>query len=530
MNNLLAETIVDLNNDFLELLYLCQNALTSLREFNNRFKKNQKYLLPETNPETANNLIRTEQYFSKQKLCIEKSLKEIRGVDTDKKKALLFIQEKNNIFDSLRNHYGYLGALITSVDWQSPSSAFSLTSQAGVQTGRIEATFNDYKRDHHLDQKTYEKLFIKEYVQAKNKKSWRTLTTSSGMSAFTTILNFLAMEGKLQKKVLLGKSSYFQYKQLVIKLLPQQVIEVDEGKIDEIIAVINKQKPGVIFLDSLCNSKFLAVPDLDKLADYLTTEYQKEIYLVVDNTGRTITFDLWDKSNRKNKDLHLIVFESLIKYLQFGLDRVNGGIIVAKQKDLNRLFEYRKNLGTNIADFAVYLLPLPNKPVLQKRLARFQRNADLLTRYLDNYITNNKTCLEKIIYPGLLNHDAYTSTKEWPFRGCFFNLKFKQEYETTSFYKKFIRLLLANSKKSKLQLVAGTSFGLNQTRVYLTSLWSDFGDPFLRISLGIETRFEIEALEKVFSETIEQFYSFVPPPILLGIKKTKQKLKLDKIM
>lgn len=527
--DLLRETASDLRKDFNELEFLCDSTSINLNNFRYRFLKNKKYLLPETRNTVFQELVRVEKIFTNFRTEIEKSANELSKSQNNHQDLIKFIGIKNVFYDLYRTNLGMVGALITSCDWQSPSSEFSSTTQAGMQTGKIEATFNDYKRDHHLDQKPYEEIFIKEYIEVKNKKAWKALLTNSGQAAFTTILNFLAMEGKLQKKVLIGQSSYFQYKNLVVKLLKNKVIEADETETDKIIGLIKRHQPGVIFLDSLCNSKSIAVPDLSKIIDFLTKKYRHEVYLVIDNTGLSISFNSWDKLS-KNTFLKPIIFESLIKYLQFGLDRVNGGIIIAPNSIASQLFEYRKNLGTNIADSSVYLLPRPNRKMLKLRLERFERNARLLTLYLHDFLLLNKTNMEKVVYPYLSNHQSYDRTKDWWFHGCFFNLKFRPEFETTSFYKNFIRLVIGYARKNKIELVGGTSFGLNQSRIYLTSLWTDFGEPFLRIAVGTETRLEAESIKRAFADSILEFDSKIPKSILTEIKKLKKRLHLDRVI
>lgn len=528
-SGLLLETASDLRKDFHELEFLCQNTLTNLNNFRYRFLKNKKYLLPETRNTVFQELVRVEKMFLDFRSDIKRSAGELSKPHYNLHDLTGFIKLKNAYYDLYRTNLGMVGALITSCDWQSPSSEFSLTTQAGMQTGKIEATFNDYKRDHHLDQKPYEEMFIKEYVEVKNKKAWKALLTNSGQAAFTTILNYLAMEGKLRNKVIVGKSSYFQYKNLVMKLLRNKILEVDETDTDKIISLIKRQQPGVIFLDSLCNSKSIAVVNLAKIIDFLANEYRHEVYLVIDNTGLSFSFSCWE-SLGKNTFLKLIIFESLIKYLQFGLDRVNGGIIIAPNNIASQLFEYRKNLGTNIADSSVYLLPRPNRKMLKLRLERFERNARLLTLFLHDFLLQNKTNMEKIFYPGLVNHEARGWTKDWWFHGCFFNLKFNPEFETTSFYKNFIRLVIASARKNKIEFLGGTSFGLNQTRIYLTSLWTDFGEPFLRIAVGTETRLEMESIIKVLTDSILQFDSKIPKGVLTEIKKLKKRLHLDRVI
>jgi len=74
------------------------------------------------------------------------------------------LKTKNGTNRLLRSQAAVSSAVIIQTDWQSPSFNYSLVSQAGRQTGKVSGTFNDYKRDVHLDEKEYEELFLKEYI------------------------------------------------------------------------------------------------------------------------------------------------------------------------------------------------------------------------------------------------------------------------------------------------------------------------------------------------------------------------------
>ena len=91
----------------------------------------------------------------------------------------------------------------------------------------------------------------------------------------------------------------------------------------------------------------MPISELPPLIDHLR---HSETHLVIDNTGLSAfssqPFALAHESVR------LIVFESLLKYAQLGLDRANAGVIVARGEVAEALSEYREHLGTNVADVA----------------------------------------------------------------------------------------------------------------------------------------------------------------------------------
>ncbi len=487
-NQLLKDSFKDLQEDFEELEYLIKSALFHLNRFLSELDRIKKYI----RDETYNSTLSSSFFLKKnlEKILARIWLRKDQAKTTGSSLQLLerLSNEKEICFDLIRSFYGLIGTLVTSLDFQSPSFSHSLYSQAGKQTGQIIGTINDYKRDAHLDEKEYEEKYLKEYIDAPFKFGIHTYMTASGQAAFTTILNFLLMEGKINGKVILEKSSYFQYKQLLIGALKDKIIEVDEKETAEILKIIKIENPCCIFFDSLCNAKDIPMPDLAKIIDFLIKEYRKEIYLVIDNTCLSVFFQPFKLLIGKTRKVHLIVFESLMKYHHFGLDRATGGIIVAYGRDTQKLFDYRKHSGTNIADTYVYMFPVPNRKMLESRFLRLQRNATLLSSSLQAYLEQKLNReITKIVYPE---------------KGSFFNIEFKKK--NIKKYKKFIAIVISEAIKRKFQIVGGTSFGLNNTRIYLTSLWTKFGEPFVRIAAGTENRYQIEIIKEVLKSAVNK--------------------------
>ncbi len=475
--DIIDQSFKDLFDDFAELEYIAFSYLDYLKNTVKKINKN-KDVFPK---KSCTTILSFQNEWVIRLNGFLKEINRLKKLSFDKPSDLKFLikleHAKDENYYFLRSFPGIIGSLITACDWQSPSANYSLFSEAGSQTGKISATINDYKRDWHLDAEKFEKVYLKEYIEAPLKFRLKALMTNNGMAAFTTIFNFLQMTQKIRNPVLLGKNSYFQYKQILIESLREKVTEINESDTEQIISVIKKIRPSVIFIDSLCNAKYIPVPDLPRIIDFLKKEYKQEIYLVIDNTGLSINFQPF-KLLGLNRNVHLIVFESLMKYIHLGLDRVTGGIIIASQGDGGKLFECRKHLGTNISDSSVYAFPIPSRIILNKRLLRHKRNVLLLTFELQKHL--------KVIYPG---------------QGSFFNLVFNKRNNNPRQYNRFIKTALQKAKKYNFQLVGGTSFGLNHTRIYLTSLWSKYGEPFLRISAGTEDLRQIGILKKILIET-----------------------------
>ncbi|OGG33000.1 hypothetical protein A3G68_06945 [Candidatus Gottesmanbacteria bacterium RIFCSPLOWO2_12_FULL_42_10] len=459
----------NLEQDIRELKVIVSDKLHRLTQFQKDFSRFKGYLSTE-----------------EKKLTSEKTHKLIE-------KFADFLKRSPRDRNALRLLVADFASLMIASDWQSPSYDFSLYSQAGRQTGKITGTVNDYKRDVHLDERAYEKEYIRQYIDARFKFRLSAFLVASGQAAFQTILTYLQSEGKLNGNVLCGQASYFQYKQILQGIFRNKLIEVAEDDTARILASIKKTKPKAVFLDSLCNSSQIAVPDIAAIMKFIYRECREEIYFIIDNTCLSVYCQPFNWRTN-NRNVHLLTFESLNKYHQYGLDRVTGGIIVCEERDAAGIYEYRKHAGTNMTDFSLFCLPSPDRKLLENRLKRHQRNACVLAEFLDS----GKV---QVIYPGLPQHPGYPIMKNRGFFGSFLNLSFKNNHPI--YFKKIISRTIDIAKKEKVNLAAGTSFGLNTTRIYLTSLWTKYGQPFLRISAGTETEENLGKLKRVFKKALD---------------------------
>lgn len=503
---IIDESFADIAQDCKELEYLFSSIQKNLNQFIRDIKTTRQHIPPEVYSVVSKQAENYKQTIETKNAAIKTLQKKVQTFRKSEKNIILLSAEKNELYTMLRTYHGLIAGLITSTDWQSPSFLHALQSMAGRQTGKITGNFNDYKRDQHLDEQIYEQLFKKEYIDVWLKNAVHVYMTNSGMAAFTTIIMFLLMEGKITKKVLVGKAIYFENREILKKLLPKQVIEVDEEDIQTIETLLQKNEFSAVIFDSLCNNYRLPIPNLRKIISLLIKYTKNDLYLVIDNIGLTITYQPFKQLFGKVKHIHPIFFESLNKYHQFGMDRVTGGIIYTYGKDTYKLFDVREHIGTNIADTSVYALPLPNRKMLEKRLQRFERNALTISNALATYTAMKQTKkITAILYPGLKNHPSYSWMKHMSFHGSFFTIIFADKYDSTRYYKAFVTLVMQEARRKQINVVSGTSFGLNTTRVYLTSARSDFGKPFVRVSVGTENRLEIEQLIDVFQKAIDKF-------------------------
>jgi cystathionine beta-lyase/cystathionine gamma-synthase len=486
----LAAALADLNADFGELLFLCRSAEAELAQA--AVELEAVPLHARTGDLLARQLVAARRRYrsTRERLLVLRERSQC-GVPTP---ALVdeLADEKRALADLLRAERALTAGLVGAADWQSPSFLHSTVPAAGRQSGRIRAYWSDYKRDRHLDGEAFERRWVAAMVDGP--AGLRALLTSCGMAAFTTVLSFLEMERKLDGPVLIGAGLYHETRLLLERARPGRVRVVDECETEALVRAIEEIRPSAIFLDSLSNTKWMPIPELPRLIDRLR---DTDIYLVLDNTGLSVScqpFELAGDSGR------LIVFESLLKYAQLGLDRTNAGVIVARPDDAESLSVYREHLGTNATDVAVHALPRPDRGVLERRLARLQRNALILATRLRERTDGSV----EVIYPGLASHPCARRACRLAFTGGCLSIVFGEHDPELRREHALVEAAVAQAAARGVALHGGSSFGFNTSRIYLTAARAECGEPFVRVAAGTEHRVELETLADALAVAVGQ--------------------------
>ncbi|HZD17112.1 MAG TPA: PLP-dependent transferase [Actinomycetota bacterium] len=410
--------------------------------------------------------------------------------------------ERGRHADRLRTLQGMAAAVIVASEWQSPSFAHSILGNAGRRAGTVRPHEDDYRRDRHPDAAAFEDVYLAAYVDPPDRLELRALATSCGMSAFTTILGFLLLEGKLEPPILMGASVYHECRDLVRATVPGDgVVEVSEHPPDLLPDAIRRLRPRVVFLDSIGNAPGTLVPDVPSVIGSLDANVPGA-YLVLDNTGLSCTFRPFELI-RGRRGIRLLAFESLTKYAQFGMDRVAGGIVLAGRRDGEDLDRYREHLGANIPDASVLSIPRPDRAALERRLARLERNAILLaSRVRQAAVATGDVAVTGADHPALPDHPSHRLAQRLGFRGGWFSLRFAAEADRPVVHERFLHLAMDEARRRRVPLIAGASFGLDTTRVYATASTARYGRPFVRVSPGIEHARAIERTGDVLAAAV----------------------------
>lgn len=404
--------------------------------------------------------------------------------------------DRRRMAEAVRTLQTCAAAVLVAADWHSPSIAHSVHSTAGRYAGRVVAHQDDYNRDRNPDQAKWEKRWLEEMVDNPHSHPLRALMTGSGMAAVTTIVSYLTRHVSAGP-ILVGTSLYHEARQLLRESeLGSRVVPVPEGDRGAWRDGV-AQGPSAVFVDSLGNASGIPVVDVEWMIQLLD-RVRRPVFLVLDNTARSVSLQPWARL-AAGSFLRLVVFESLTKYAQLGFDRAAGGVIVASTYECEGLDEAREHLGTNIADVVVHQHPSPNRGVLDRRLHRIGRNAQIIADELDRRIADQRLPA-RIAYPGLRSHPGSKMMAASGFRGGCMSMEPIDPEGCISWSSRFIELALRVAAERGVPLCEGTSFGFDTTRIYLTAATWRHGRPFLRIAAGAEHRAGIDAVAAVLAD------------------------------
>lgn len=391
-------------------------------------------------------------------------------------------------WESIRSEYLLRSAQLLKRDYQSPSYLSSISSLAGRREGTIKGNINDYTRDQHDLSIAYEKKFAKEYLPKQVLFPLEPYVTSSGMAALSTILALLHRKHGTNQTVMVGKHSYFQNLELLSKSFATVIIfdENDQSKWEDLI---NIHQPLALFIDSMCNETELTVPPALQIAKFMKNNLKSDAYLVLDNSMIGIKFPFNKLMKNKTRKLNIVVWESLNKYYQFGLDRTTGGVVWGNFKLSMGMLQARYHAGTIMSDVQVAMLPTPNKRVMDLYLDKIENNSKMM-----------QLALEREVSPKRVKAVRRARTA-YGFDGAQIVIEFakKPSYEKIQ---TMIKSMIRKAKRERLQLVAGSSFGMPNTRVYLTARQTSYAQMFLRISVGTESSEIIEKLSEVIASSL----------------------------
>ena len=384
------------------------------------------------------------------------------------------IEKWHGLFQQCHELYGELGGVLTADHWQSPAFDEVGVNEVGDEQGKIIANVNDYKRDQHPTGITYEKAYANEYVVRSFIATPTAYATTSGMAALLVASLIVRHRLPDQYRIAVGAHSYFENQELLHMMFPPSaLIPFDEQNPEGLKTI----RPNAIFLDTLAND-----PDM-------TAAHMPEIFSIARNLGHhvDVVVDATCTSAANVQvpkilgSISVMVFESLNKFHQFGLDRTTGGILWAVGILNDTIYRTRDHAGVNISEMAAAIMPTPNRKMHALYLGRLQKNAKRIEETLKHVPTI------RVTYSG----------------GPFVSVEFPAR--TWKLYQKAIHSMLIDAKKKHVPIVAGSTFGTPITRIYTWSPRSPFEKSFLRIAPGLESPEQMDDVcELIYDTCVKQ--------------------------
>jgi cystathionine beta-lyase/cystathionine gamma-synthase len=355
-----------------------------------------------------------------------------------------------------------------------------MRSEAGRRESRITANINDYTRDQHDLSARYELSFAREYLPIVGLIKPSVYITSSGMAALSTAIFALQRVYGSSITVMVGRHSYYQNIERIMGSF-ENVILFDETIQSEWEELILVKKPKAIFVDTMCNESNLTVPPIRLMSDYLKRSARDKTYLVIDNSMLATGYPWKDILKLNRGKLEIIGWESLNKYYQFGMDRVTGGVVWGTGKVGQQLFSARMHAGTIMSDFAVTMMPTPNRKIMKIYLERIERNRRLMKE--------------------LLGQMAREAASPYSFGGAQLVIDVPGQHGY-GYYLSLTKKIVLRARKLGVQMSAGTSFGMPHSRIYLTARKTGYAQMFLRLSVGAEDEGEIKLVAEAIKAAI----------------------------
>jgi cystathionine beta-lyase/cystathionine gamma-synthase len=383
-------------------------------------------------------------------------------------------------------------ALITNQSWQSPDFGNSIMAQHGIFQKRIYSFYNDYQR-YRVNTSVVEKNFnsFNKEIAGINPKTW---LFNSGMGAFNTLLQSLPDFHNSVK--LAGNNLYFE----VLSLLKyhKNIFFINEENTNEIISFIQEKQPDYLFFDPVANSARLPVFNFKHLFEYYKKiPPEKPVSIIIDITLTLHFFDVTAFFTEAfPNNLNIFLYRSLQKLDQNGLDMVTGGIIT-HYGNLNLPLDGFRQLGTTPTETEVLTVEYLGTEFTENRFIRHCRNTLLIAGFLNK--KNKGSILESVQHPFLQKNIPDKSYLQVPL--CFFSLKDYFNLEDCNF---FLSELIRISKIKNFNIIAGTSFGFNFSRIMITT-FPDSSAICFRFSAGNEILEDVYILLEVLDELLNTF-------------------------
>lgn len=371
--------------------------------------------------------------------------------------------------------------------WQSPAMESSLDASILEDAERMIQSGIDYHRAAHLAGIDYESRFQESLFE--QHKGCRVLTTSCGMGAITTALQYLAGKlAEIQGPVVVDDGCYHETRFLVESLFHSRLQYLDLTSAD-VVTSLRDIKPSLVIFDSTRNSRKIC---LLPVADIMAAVEKARSYLLVDSTSLVSAEPIISVAKANRVLDRTLVATSLAKMHQYGMDTVTAGALIY-DAGLDEPFPgpktFRTHLGMNISEDSAVILPAPSLFFLRQRASRISRNVEALSSALRAAMAD-------------LSVETAMCWGEANLYAPYFNISISRGDEV-AWYRAFMSRVMESARRRGVPLFAGTSFGFDVTRIYLVESLIPSHRPFIRVSPGMESAYEVTLLAEALTEAAQ---------------------------
>jgi hypothetical protein len=302
------------------------------------------------------------------------------------------------------------------------------------------------------------------------------------MGAITTALHWLASRiAESEGVVVVDDGCYHETRFLVETIFRSRVRYLDLASMDT-VASLREIKPSLVVFDSTRNSSTIrALP----VTEIMRTVAEARSYLLIDSTSLVSAEPILVAAQESGVFSRTLVATSLAKMHQFGMDLVTAGALIYNAV-LDDVFPgpktFRTHLGLNISEDSAAILPAPSRSFLCQRASRMSRNVEVLASAL----RSAEADLSVMTAPCWGEADLCVP---------YFNISVG-EGDNVAWYRTFMSRAMECARRCGVSLVAGTSFGFDTTRIYLVESLIPSHRPFIRVSPGMESAYEVSLLAR----------------------------------
>ncbi|RLL98059.1 hypothetical protein CFD26_102390 [Aspergillus turcosus] len=332
-------------------------------------------------------------------------------------------------------------------------------------------------------------------LQVGSNQNPKLLLMSSGMAAFTVIQQYVVQQLRHGDVVVVSPYIYFESFQPMRSQRFLSVVNAKGFDPESLIETAERHNARAVFLDPMSNTVGLDTIDVRRFAHLVSNrEGWADRLVVIDGTlvsGGTPVYDWFDGPHCPK----VLYYESAHKYIQLGLDLIMCGYVVMPEILVPAIQLIRQTTGTVLYSRNAFLLPPIDNRVFHFRMSRLTDNAEKLHRLLD---VGSRTMAE-VTFP------HHWREYGWRHGGNVVTVRFHgRGLNKKPYLERCCDEILRAAEEEGVHIVKGASLGFSTTRIFEADAFFEDTDPFLRISVGVQSE-HIESVARALLNGMKRY-------------------------